>query len=161
LAAQANLVTYDFRLSVTTGSLAAGADYSGSFSYDTSIIPAGGGEVDQLGLMSTLDFSFGTAYDAANANTGYLTFDSSGYLTDLLLGTHCTAGDCSIGGPPDWRMSWSTASSSFIYADESGNHFGGGPVLTLRSGGGNLPEPATLALVFSAALVAYGTRRRA
>jgi len=65
-AAFADTLTVQFTVQATTGSLN-GTTASGSFSFDSSIIPVGGKEIDQVGLLTNLSFTWnGISYTAAN-----------------------------------------------------------------------------------------------
>ena len=86
--AHAVLITVDF--SVTgTDPVNNGITASGSFSFDSSIIPAGGGTIQEFGVGLESDLLFvwdGTTWDESNAGVPVLTFDSNGVLTDFLVG---------------------------------------------------------------------------
>jgi hypothetical protein len=52
---------------------------SGHFSFDSSIIPVGGGGLFTTGLLDDLALTWnGVTYDASTANTGDLQFDAAG-----------------------------------------------------------------------------------
>jgi hypothetical protein len=101
--ATAGLITRQFEFSSTAGPLLFGPNI-GSFTYDDSIVPAGGGQVDQLGLFIDLDVSFaGFSFDETAANSGWLTFDIDGDLLEAHFGNNCGAGYCVIYfGQPQW-----------------------------------------------------------
>lgn len=91
--AQAVFITVNFFADI--GSLGTG---SGSFSFDSSLIPSGGGSVGSLSgttdLASSISFvytdaQFGTgthSWDSSNSGVGYLNFDSNGNLIDWQMG---------------------------------------------------------------------------
>lgn len=165
LAAQAVNVTYDFQVTAQ-GSLA--GTYNGFFSFDDGTIVANGGQATGPGLLTDFSFDFGTVhYDISNTFTGMLSFDSSGLLLDLDIGSDCSGNPTDPCAPLS-QSGFAMTNGFFVYATTNPDDRGGFPgsfSLTLREGGGgggDLPEPASLALVLSAALLAYGsTRRRA
>lgn len=160
---QADPVTYDFNVTAY-GSM--GGSYSGFFTFDNALFTGVAGPVTGVNLGSDFSFTFGsTTYDETTAFIAMLTFDAGGAVTDLSIGNDCSGGSCTVTpGIPGFSMNGGT----FQYATADANDLPGFPgsyELTLRTGGGtgggDLPEPASLALVLSAGLLAYGTRRRA
>jgi hypothetical protein len=113
IAANAATVTYDFTVVGTTGPLT-GVSSNGSFSFDSSIIPGGGGFVTVAGSFTSLAFSWnGISYSAATANTGQLGFNAAGNLTNFFFGDKCGAGICAItAGMNDWWLQ----DGSFVYS---------------------------------------------
>ena len=92
--AVASTVTYDFTITDVSGPLA--GPYSGSFSFDSSIIDPGQ-LVLGTGLLTAVDFTFnGVSYNASNANTGYLRFDPNGALTQFCFGNDADAEGCQV-----------------------------------------------------------------
>lgn len=88
--AAAAAVTRQFEFSSTSGPLQFGPS-TGSFTYDDSVAPTGGGIVAGAGLFSQLTLNFGgIAFDSSSANTGSLLFDASGDLTGALFGNNCS-----------------------------------------------------------------------
>ena len=57
LVAQSNLITYDFTVTAISGPLS-GDLANGSFTFSSSIIPAGGGVVPASGLLTDLSFTW-------------------------------------------------------------------------------------------------------
>jgi hypothetical protein len=152
VAASASTVTYDFSLTIDSGSLS-GNSYTGWFSFDTA----------NNQVLSDFSFTFrGVPYDETTANTGSLSFDSGGALTDFEIGNDCTGSSCQVVGfSSDWLMT----ASGFTYGDNIpgdlfGKSFSSGPTFALRDGGGNVPEPTSLALVLAAGAFASAFRRR-
>ena len=142
-AAQAATITYDFIVDGGDTGPLAGVTVSGFFSFDDSLVPAGGGDVNEAGLLSDLEFTWnGISYDETTANTGSLTFDATGALTSGVFGSDCEAGACSasINDPNSWLLS---------LGDEIGYDVGGerlffGPTtFSLRA----VPEPGALTLL--------------
>jgi hypothetical protein len=97
--AKASVITYDFTLKANSaadfGGPLAGTVAHGTFSYDSSSIPPGGGFKGALNLLTRLSFSWNNVhYTQATANTGSLDFDASGNLTQAVFGNNCMAGSC-------------------------------------------------------------------
>jgi hypothetical protein len=104
--AQAIPVTYEFSVTATTGPLT-GATASGTFTYDTSsIVPST--LVRATGLLTDLNFTWnGITYDETTANTGALSFDATGTLTNEVFGHNCFPGFCVIllfGDDDQWSF---------------------------------------------------------
>ena len=177
VAAPAHAVLYTVNFTVAHGF---GGGGSGSFSFDGSIIPSGGGTVGGLlatvDLVSDLDVVFtnpgegNLAFDSSNAGVGYLVFDSSGNLTQWQMG-----GDANgIGSNPlssagvDFRIQ-ALSPSEFVtvqFADglitnSSGSTSGGTVVWSITSSSGSAPEPGAWALLSVGLVWLVPTRRRA
>jgi hypothetical protein len=161
-AAKAGLETFDFTVTATTGPLA-GATSTGSFSFDTAIIPTGGGSGNVIrdGLLSSLTFTWnGIAYTAATANTHALMFDATGALVGALFGNNCNSSGCIIvPGFDDWAVGWLGGGtfSSFEYSTPDSRFFEQGTLVI--SPATAVPEPGTLA-VMGAGLAAMAFLRR-
>jgi hypothetical protein len=81
--ALADPVTYDFTVTATNGPLKGDIE-EGSFTFDSSIAPPGGGVLDERGLLTNLSFLWdGVTYNASTANTGDMIFDAAGNLTNV------------------------------------------------------------------------------
>jgi len=145
----ASVLTYDFTVTATSGALV-GASSSGSFSFDSSIIPSvippGGVAVNGVDLLTDLNFSWnGIAYDESSANTGYFIFRPGGVF-DACFGNNAGAGGCGAGAlSNDWYVTlYSNGTGSFSYATP--NSFLGDGTVTYAAAK-PVPEPATLALL--------------
>lgn len=157
--ASADPITYGFRVAPSTGPLA-GTTASGWFTFDSSIVPPGGGMVAATGLLTDLAFSFnGIDYDETTANTGSLAFDSSGALFLAFFGTDCGAGICVPSGPSGFLVIATPLFGGFAYTvPGSSEVFGGDAFLQPPA---MIPEPGTLALLaLGLAAMAFGRRRR-
>jgi hypothetical protein len=85
-AAGATPITETFTVTATGGPLA-GTSSTGTFTFDSSIIPSGGGLVNGTGLLTDLSFDWnGTAFDETTAHTGSLSFHADGTFPRLCLG---------------------------------------------------------------------------
>jgi hypothetical protein len=158
-AAMASTITYDFTVTASTGPLA-GDTANGSFSFNSSVIPAGGGEVDGLGLLTSLTFKWdGIAYNASNANTGFLDFNASGALIDACFGNNASPGVCQANqGTEQWLVS--LGNSLFAYSKPVAGIPPTTWLGTVSFSPASVPEPATLALLGSALAVVGFVRRR-
>lgn len=142
IAAHAKSITYDFMVNGGSAGPLANVTSSGSFTFDSSIIPTGGGLLTGTGLLTGLSFTWdGISYDQTTANTGTLEFDSRGILNGLNFGNSCDAvGACALHGDGhDWDLSGFTpvgplASAEFLYTvgdgqlyDSHQTHLGAAP----------------------------------
>jgi hypothetical protein len=140
-------ITYDFTVTATSGPLD-GDVADGTFTFDSSIIPLGGGVED--GPLTALSFAWdGIAYNQTTANTGYLDFDSTGTLITAVFGNDCVPGVCeTYAGENQWNVllgSPSTFPSAFYYSalNESYIHSGTASYFLV-------PEPSMTALLLIA-----------
>lgn len=128
LGAHAKSITYDFSVDGGPAGPLAKVAASGSFTFDSSIIPAGGGLVTGTDLLSGLAFTWdGHAYDRSSATTGSLEFNSTGLLNGVNFGTSCDAiGACDVSSSRiDWDISGHTPVGSlsaveFLYTVGNG-----------------------------------------
>jgi hypothetical protein len=168
--ASASPISYQFTVTASTGPLT-GVTSVGTFTFDSSIVPVGGGLVDIAGLLSQLSFTWGgMTFSAATANTGELQFNSSGIVVGALFGTSCGPSGFGCGvtaGTHDWEFFLNPAPGNrgFDYAipaDPLNTFFQlGGVTLT---GPLPVPTPGTLPLLSAAlgalGLIAWGLRPR-
>jgi MYXO-CTERM domain-containing protein len=164
LAARSAPITYQFAVTGGISGPLAGQTATGSFTYDSSIIPTGGGVVNKLGLFSALSFTWdGNSYNQTTANTAQLWFDSSGVLIGTLFGTHCIPGGCGISpGTSEWWFQWYPDLRDFTYAltTVGGTYGGTAEIPALQPPPPPaVREPGTVALFGLAALILI--RRRA
>ena len=145
--ATATPITYTFGVTATEGPLS-GTTAFGTFTYDSSILPVGGGFVIDTGLLTDLDFTWdGIHYDATTVNTGALGFEADGTFIYALFGTNCYPGGCGINADPlplrQWSFDIYYGSGAFYYTTPSDpiNIFAGTTMVS-----GPVPEPSTVAL---------------
>jgi hypothetical protein len=96
VAVNAVTITYDFSATPDAGGSLTATETS-TFSFNSSIIAAGGGTLMETNLFTALSFTFNSVpYTAATANTASLTFDASGNLTGVFFGTDCAPNACGV-----------------------------------------------------------------
>lgn len=166
LVAAAAPVTYDMQVTATSGVLA-GVVSNGSFTFDSSIVPPGGGTVTGPALLLTeLDLNWnGVAWDETTANTfgsnGLLDFDAAGNLTLLIVGTACAGGGgavCAEVNTNSWFFNGASG-GLFGYATAGSPSFGFGTFsFSLRTN--TVAEPSTALLAALAVAAAWRLRRR-
>jgi hypothetical protein len=163
MAANAAQVTYNFTVNGGTTGPLAGVTSSGYFSFDDSIIPVGGGILNQAGLISDLSFSWnGIAYDEISANIGVLTFDAANNLTtQSAIGNNCGAGICSVSNTVanQWFINWNGAQTSNFPYSRDNTIYQGDSAFPIR--GSAVAEPGTIALLgFGLAGLGFARRKR-
>ena len=109
---------YQFTVTGLSGPLA-GVTSTGTFTFNASIVPEGGGYVFVAGVFTHLSFSWeGINYDETTANTGDLGFEPDGTLFHALFGTDCgpSGFGCGVGNrPSDWAIGFDDGSGFFYY----------------------------------------------
>jgi hypothetical protein len=157
-AALADPVTYDFTVTATSGPLT-GSVAEGSFTFDSTIAPPGGGGLMETGLISALSFSWdGVTYSASSANSGDLVFNASGGLLFAQFGNDCASVPCSAAsfpGSKDWLVAGPVSAlpaAIFAYAVGNEGVFNGTVSFSLAPPPTAAPEPATLPMLALALL---------
>jgi len=150
-AAQAVLITVDFTvLGDPLDPAHAGQSAKGSFSFDSSIIPAGGGTVLSP-TVASINFSWdSTTWTAANAGPWDFTFDQSGDLVGWFLGgdpTNVITIYTAASAPDDFWVR--TLGDNFTYHDfgTEGDFYGGMLTSWSVASAPSVPEPGTLSLL--------------
>jgi len=143
-------ITYTFEVVATSGPLT-GQSSTGTFSFDNSIIPIGGGSVQQTGLLTHLSFIWnGVTYDETSANTGTLGFSGSGAgdLAYAFFGTDCSSIQCNLSvNLEGWLVSVGPGGGVFDYSIAGGGRNFGAGAATLVSPSSVVPEPSSLLLL--------------
>lgn len=156
-------VTRNFEFSSTSGPLQFGPTI-GSFTYDDSVAPVGGGAVLQTGLFSDLSVSFGSwTFDESTANSGWLQFDALGGLIEAHFGNNCSAGSCGIvSGSEHWwiRVGVPGRVNDFEYSGYNGAETFYSTFANRLLPVSSVPEPSALALLGLGFAGLVATRRR-
>ena len=163
--AQAAIETFNFSVTATTGPLA-GTSASGSFSFDSSVVPAGGGEIDATAILTALSFTWhGISYTAATANSCQAFFDGSGALVGISFSGQNFPGGCGVeSGQEGWNIEWLRqsqffSSDFFVFTYAEPGHFGDETGTASITPASVVAEPGTLSAL-GAALAAFGWLRR-
>src|SRR5690348_15999174 len=122
--AEAIPVEHSFSVTATTGPLS-GVTQSGTFAYDTNSIVLDGSNLN-TGLLTALNFTWnGIAYDQTTANTGWLAFDATGDLKNVLFGNVCGPGTCSVSAFTNQWLVIGVAATEFDYSTPTNFVFSG------------------------------------
>jgi hypothetical protein len=166
--ASADAITYHMFVVAETGRLA-GISSTGTITFDSSIIPPGGGKVVGLNLLTGIDFTWdGVPYTAANTQTSSLQFNAQGVLTEWEFGTACIArgGGCVVREIPFTVKDWEVANLPeagkqffFEYGRSPDFSFGFGTA-TLSATLTATPEPATFGMLLTGCVAAFTAGRR-
>ena len=159
--AHAVLITVNFTVTgAANDPVNAGVTANGSFSFDSSIVPPGGGDVVNpaaSGFSLTWD---GTSWTDANTTIYLLTFNASGDLTDLSLFGDPSAGLMLASPSVDDFILFGVSSPSFHYTrlgDDGVNYIG---TIEYSVTTGSAPVPASWILLGAGLLGVMGTVRR-
>jgi hypothetical protein len=169
LAAQASSITYDFTANGGSFGPLANVISTGSFTFDSSIIPAGGGTVIGTGLLTGLSFTWdGKSYNQTTANTGALAFTPSGLLSGVNIGDSCNAsGGCMVDpNGNDWILSGFVFGAplgpmnqlSTLYTVGDGQSYNGWAHAYLQTSAA--PEAGTVTLLLGGLAILLGYRRK-
>jgi hypothetical protein len=137
-------ITYHFKVTGGYSGPLEGQTALGSLTFDSSIVPTGGGYLGQMGSFTKLSFTWdGVAYNALTANTGFMDFSSTGALVSVTFGDDCSAGTCrATVGTADWFIGLQAGQpSNFVYGIPGYFSPPG-----LFQGTAAMPEPDSLAL---------------
>jgi hypothetical protein len=173
MAADATPITVDFSVTsndVSNASYGTGVVGTGYFTFDDSLMPAGGtGHIgNPIVALPTLDFFFswfGVSFDESNAALATLTFND-GVLTDWMIGGSFLPSGCGFlryactssgGGAPDFD-GFASGGIAFTDGKRPGLAYGRPVEWSVRDT--HVPEPGTLSLFGLGALGLACTRRR-
>lgn len=173
MTAEATPITVDFSVTsndVSNPSYGVGVVGTGYFTFDDSLLPAGGsGRIgNPIVALPTLDFFFnwfGVSFDESNAAIASLTF-VDGVLTDWMIGGSYLPSTCgflryactSSGGQQADFDGFASGGIAFTDAKRPGLAYGRPVQWSVRDT--SVPEPGTLALFGLSALGLACVRRR-
>jgi hypothetical protein len=143
-------------VAATTGPLL-GQTSMGTVTFDSSIIPAAGGQVIGPHLFTSVNFQWNSIlYNASTTQTNFLQFNSGGMLTQWDFGTAClspTVGGCLARLVPpgfeDWVVKNDATHHLFFEYGQRDRSFGFGTATVAPSAAAPTPEPVTAALLLT------------
>ncbi len=154
--ASADRVSYGFTVVLGPGPLP-GATFSGELTFDSALIPPGGGDVTGPNLLTDLNFQWiGGAYDETTANTGSLSFAANGNLLSANFGINCFFTNTCGSAVSNWFV----AGSQFLYSVQNSSVIYTGEV-TYTPRHGSQPERCRLGLGLATPLAAQRRARKA
>lgn len=152
--AQAAIITYDFTVDVTTGSLT-DTQYQGFFSYDDSTLTASG--VESVGIAEGLSISFeflGVTYTEADDDLVDFGFPFVEFNQGSLVGLQYTVSNNAIFSIFGDNPNGLGGGDQFNYIDENSFEVGNGSVTySLRPASVSVPEPSA---VFGLGVLGFG-----
>lgn len=152
--AQAAIITYDFTVDVTTGSLT-DTQYQGFFSYDDSTLTASG--VESVGIAEGLSISFdflGVTYTEADDDLVDFGFPLVEFNQGSLVGLQYTVSNNAIFSIFGDNPNGLGGGDQFNYIDETSFEVGNGSVTySLRPASVSVPEPSA---VFGLGVLGFG-----
>jgi len=160
--AHAVLITVHFTVTgAANDPVNAGVTTNGSFSFDSGVVPVGGGEVFDpavSGFNLTWD---GTSWTDANASVSYLAFDAGGDLTTMQLHGDPFGGLMLLNPAVDDFGVFNTGGSLvFDYTRDGVDGVGYRGAFSYTVSTGSAPEPASWMLLGAGFLGLAGTVRR-
>ena len=164
--ATATPISYQFEVTAIQGPLA-GTIETGTFTFDSSIIPAGGGVLLQTGLLSDFHFNWnGISYNETTANTGWLFWSPSGELRSFVFGNLFSAGSCAVFSDQEsWCVDVNLDSPfmpirSFGYSVGDGSVWLSNNIVTFAAVPPTaVPEPTSMTLLLLGAVGVTALRR--
>ena len=160
--AHAVLITVHFTVTgAADDPVNAGVTANGSFSFDSSVVPVGGGEVFNP-VVSGFDLTWdGTSWTDANASVSYLAFDAGGDLTTMQLHGNPFGGFMLLNPTvDDFGVYIGGGSLVFDYTREGVDGVGYRGTFSYTVSTGSAPEPASWMLLGGALLGVVGAVRR-
>ena len=166
-------IKFTYTLDNVFGTPLSGSSGFGFFTYDSSIVPTGGGGVIAVGLVTDFSLEFQElSYDESDLASQFqlLFFDAQGTLTDFVIGNQCPGSYCyyRVHTPGDFMLS-SKRTLNFNnvraeFSDRVGNPIsyvdGRGTLAVSEPSGMSLAVLALAALAWSKCIQASARARR-